>query len=157
MAKVDPREETAGRPGPVRTSSGTRAAFRLAPLTPGVSSQEGGANDVEPAPAAPVREEMPTRELDLDQLRAMALRCASDVGADEPGLSPSPPRPRLQLILAEEPERATTTEARDALVAIDDTAGPRPVRTSNLAAAAVVALALALGVVAALAAYGALP
>ena len=84
MAKVDPREK-AGQSGPVRTSSGTRVAALVAPLPHDVPSLPV-ANDVHHAPEAPeahdeaVREEMPTRELDLEQIRAMALRCASDVG-----------------------------------------------------------------------------
>jgi hypothetical protein len=98
MAKADPRETT-DRTGPVRTSSGTRvAAGRLTPLAPGVPSRQR-ANDVN---------DMPTRELDSAQLRAMALRCASDVdaggGAHDPAAMPAagqPRRRRLELVLAE--------------------------------------------------------
>jgi hypothetical protein len=153
MAKVDPRETT-GRSGPVRTSSGTRVAVRLTPLTPDVTSQTG-ANDAHHVPA---KEEMPTRELDLEQLRAMALRCASDVGAEEPSLAPapSPLRPHLELVLAEEPDDSTLAR-RAAIAEIDDVEVARPRRSSGLVAAAVIVVALAIGTIAALAVYGALP
>jgi hypothetical protein len=156
MAKVDPRDTT-GRAGPVRTSSGTRAAVRLAPLTPGVASQ-AGANDIEPRPEAPAREEMPTRELDLEQLREMALRCASDVGAEEsrPAAEASPLRPHLELVLVEEPDDSLPSR-RAATAEIDDARMARPARSASLVAAAVVVVALAAGMVAALAVYGALP
>ena len=162
MAKVDPRETT-GRAGPVRTSSGTRAAARLAPLTPSVASQPG-ANDVDPGPEAPeardvpVREEMPTRELDLEQLRAMALRCASDFGAEEPGRAgaPSPRRPHLELVLVEEPDDSPQSR-RAATAEIDDAQVARPARSASPLAAAVVVVSLAIGTIAALAVYGALP
>jgi len=152
MAKVDPREK-AGQSGPVRTSSGTRAAVRVAPLPPDVAALPV-ANDVHHAPQArheSVREEMPTRELDLEQIRAMALRCASDVGVDEPRLVPvpSPQRPHLELVLVDEPDRAG--EAGDS----GELQRPRP--WASLAAAVVVVVSLAIAVFAALAVYGALP
>src|ERR1700722_13398424 len=152
MAKVDPREK-AGQSGPDRTSSGTRAAGRVAALPPDVTSLPV-ANDVHHAPEGrdeSVREEMPTRELDLEQIRAMALRCASDVGVDEPRLVPvpSPQRPHLELVLVDEPDRAGT--------AVDHGEVPRPGRWASLAAAVVVLVSLAIAVFAALAVYGALP
>jgi len=98
MAKADPRK-TVDRTGPARTSSGTRAAVRLTRLEPSVPSRRG-ANDFN---------DMPTRELDSVQLRAMALRCASDVGAGEGAQHPTsmpaaekPSRRRLELVLAED-------------------------------------------------------
>jgi hypothetical protein len=154
MAKLEPREAT-GRTGPVRTSSGTRVAVRLSPLAPGVASQTG-ANDVYPeqeGPPASARAEMPTRELDLEELRAMALRCASDFGAEEPDPS-SPARPRLELILVEEQEEAPS--ARRGEIAADSVGKGRPRRSAGLAAA-MVATALVVGVCAALAVYGAWP
>ncbi len=166
MAKVDPREKV-GRTGPVRTSSGTRAVVRVASLPPDVSSLPG-ANDVQPSPEVndrPCRDEMPTRELDLEQIRAMALRCASDVGGDAPGLTPapSPLRPRLELVLGEEADSARTALAAsddvadvDAVDAID-IEGLLPERSSSLAAAAVVVVALVVATLAALGVYGALP
>ena len=152
MAKVDPREKV-GQSGPVRTSSGTRAAVRVAPLPPDVTSLPV-ANDVHHAPEArdeSVREEMPTRELDLEQIRAMALRCASDVGVDEPRLVPvaSPQRPHLELVLVDEPDRAGA--------AIDPGELPRTGPWASLAAAVVVVVLLSIAVFAALAVYGALP
>jgi hypothetical protein len=158
MAKVDPREK-AGRSGPVRTSSGTRAAVRVAPLAPDVTSLTG-ANDVREGPDVrdgrdvAVREEMPTRELDLEQIRAMALRCASDFGADEPGLAPapSPPRPHLELVLVEEPDNAPASAA-----GIDDAEVARPGRSAGVVAAAIVLVALAIATIGALAVYGAFP
>lgn len=107
MAKADPRE-TIERTGPVRTSSGTRvAAVRLTPLEPSVSSRRG-ANDFH---------DMPTRELDQAQLRAMALRCASDVGAGEGAHHPAPmpatekpSRRRLELVLAEDEARLAAAD-----------------------------------------------
>jgi hypothetical protein len=97
MAKADPRETTS-RPGPVRTESGTRvAAARLTPvqLQTGTASPRA-ANDVN---------EMPTRELDLEELRAMALRCASDIGPAKAAPTPAADtrlRPRLELVLTDE-------------------------------------------------------
>jgi hypothetical protein len=103
MAKLEPRDAT-GQPGPQRLASGTRvAAVRLTPLTPSVTSR-ASENDIS---------QMPTQQLDVEELRAMALRCASDVGADEPGVAPAcepappavidePSRPRLELVFAED-------------------------------------------------------
>jgi hypothetical protein len=159
MAKVDPREAT-GRPGPVRTESGTRARVRVAPVAPEVTAQPG-ANDVQPEREERyVRPEMPTRELDLDSIRALALRCASDVGAEakvsppapapeakpKPSPKPSPKRARLELVLTEE---------------ADETPAPRPGRSwGRTLGLLVVVLALATGALAALQAlqtYGILP
>ena len=86
----------------------------------------------------------------------MALRCASDVGPDEPGLAaaPSPLRPHLELVLVDEPERASSASPA---AANEDVELPRPGRWASLVAAAVVAVALAVATLAALAVYGALP
>src|ERR1700722_5823977 len=151
MAKADPRE-TPGRPGPVRTSSGTRVAARRASLEvlETVESEvaaQRSANDVN---------EMPTRELDLEQLRAMALRCASDVGSAERSHPASPipgaeePRPRLELVLA-----------GDAPLFPRDADGPegavRHSRRSGVLALVVVVVVLAVASVAACEVYGLLP
>jgi hypothetical protein len=58
-------------PGPVRTVSGTRPAIRL--------------ERVVPAPIANDADDSPTQRLGIAELRAMALRCASDV---EPAAPP---------------------------------------------------------------------
>jgi hypothetical protein len=106
MGKPDPRETT-GRPGPVRTSSGTRViAVRVTtPIEPSVTAQRS-ANDVN---------ELPTMELDTDQLRALALHCASDVGHVEPAEPPpaadKPSRPRLQLVFIEDEEPRVVLDA----------------------------------------------
>jgi hypothetical protein len=159
MAKLDPRGTT-DRQGPVRTSSGTRAAVRLAPITPSVASRPG-ANDVDvdvdiDADPMPAREEMPTRELDMEELRAMALRCASDVGAEAPvvgartheasSTSPADPhraraRPRLEIIFSEDVDDAPVARAR------------RPARFALVVLVAVLAIAT----LAALKAYAVLP
>jgi hypothetical protein len=145
MAKLDP-QGTIDRSGPVRTSSGTRPAMRLAPITPSVASHPG-ANDVD---ATPAREEMPTRELDLEELRAMALRCASDVGAEAtvahavspgPAADPQHARPRLEIVFTEDVDDLPVARAR------------RPARF----ALAVVLTALAIATFAALKAYAVLP
>jgi hypothetical protein len=152
MAKGEPRETNA-QPGPVRTSSGTRvAAVRLAPLDPDVTSKKGD-NDVNQPPA---RDEMPTRELDLEQLRAMALRCASDVGADEP-LAPAPVRPRLQLVFTDEAGIAPAPpSAAGTVIDRDEIEAPRPRRLGRTLLLLVL-FALPLATVAALSAYGLLP
>jgi len=146
MAKVDPRETT-GKPGPVRTSSGTRVAMRVTTLEPDVAWQRG-ANDLH---------DMPTRELDLDEVRAMALRCASDVGPSErahpsapvpPGAEPS--RPRLQLVLPED-------EAPTSAVDVDPPDGQVGSRRSWGLAFVVVFAVLATATAAAFEVYGVLP
>jgi hypothetical protein len=142
MAKADPRE-TADRTGPVRTSSGTRvAAGRLTPVEPGVASRRG-ANDVG---------DMPTRELDQAELRAMALRCASDVGTPAPmPVAEKPSRRRLELVL---------TDVEAPLAAVDgDLVGREedpPRRHGGLALVLVVAV-LAMAAVAAYGLYGVVP
>jgi hypothetical protein len=148
MAKADPRETT-DRTGPVRTSSGTRvAAGRLTPLAPGVPSRQR-ANDVN---------DMPTRELDSAQLRAMALRCASDVdaggGAHDPAAMPvagMPRRRRLELVLAEveAPPGAVDGELAEGEV--------RPARRHGGLALVLVLTVLAMVAVAAYRLYGIAP
>jgi hypothetical protein len=147
MAKVDPRETT-GKPGPVRTSSGTRVAMRITTLEPDVAWQRG-ANDMH---------DMPTRELDLDEVRAMALRCASDVGPTQRAhpAAPVPPsaepsRPRLQLVLHEDeaPSSAVDADLLEGLVGRS--------RRSWAVALAVLVLALATATAAAFEVYGVLP
>ncbi len=144
---MDPRERT-GKPGPVRTSSGTRVAMRVTTLEPDIAWQRG-ANDLH---------DMPTRELDLDEVRAMALRCASDVGPAERAhpSAPVPPaaepsRPRLQLVLHED-------EAPSSAVGVDPADGPvgRPRRSWGLALV-VVFVVLATATAAAFEVYGVLP
>ena len=158
MAKVEPRETT-GRPGPVRTSSGTRvAAVHRTPLTPSVASQPS-ANDIS---------QMPTQELDLEQLRAMALRCASDVGAEEPALAaacdqaPMPvrdetshPRPRLALVFTEEPDETPGT-SHAATADLEEAEVERPRRLGRFVLALIL-IALAVAAVAAFDAYVVLP
>ncbi len=148
MAKADPRE-TMDRTEPVRTSSGTRvAAGRLTPLEPGVASRRG-ANDVN---------DMPTRELDSVQLRAMALRCASDVDAGEGAHDPvsmsvagKPPRRRLELVLAdvEAPLAAVDGDLADGEV--------RPSRRHGGLALVLVITVLAMVAIAAYRVYGVMP
>jgi hypothetical protein len=148
MAKADPRE-TIDRTGPVRTSSGTRvAAGRLTRLEPGVPSRRG-ANDFN---------DMPTRELDQVELRAMALRCASDVDAGEGAhdsapmpVAGKPPRRRLELLLA---------EVEAPLAAVDgDLAGREagPSRRHGGLALLLVVAVLAMAAVAAYGLYGIVP
>ncbi len=142
MAKADPRE-TMDRTGPVRTSSGTRvAAGRLTPLEPGVPSRRG-ANDVN---------DMPTRELDSAQLRAMALRCASDVDAGEGAHDPAPMpvagkprRRRLELVLA---------EVEAPLAAVDGDLAGREAAPSRRYGGLALVLVVAVLAMAAVAAYG---
>ncbi|HEY3817728.1 MAG TPA: hypothetical protein VGL81_11180 [Polyangiaceae bacterium] len=148
MAKAEPRDTT-GRPGPVRTSSGTRvAAARLTPLEPSVASQRA-ANDIS---------EMPTRELDVEQLRAMALHCASDIGFGEPA-APHPTRapatdassrPRLELVLTEDEALADAMAAE-----LHDGDSSRSWRSVGIALVVMVVLALASGAV--FEAYGVWP
>ena len=171
MAKAGPRETT-GRPGPVRTSSGTRvAAARLTPVQPPAVASPRGANDdiretltaVQPPAVASPRgaydiSETPTRELDLEQLRAMALRCASDVGQGEQEYDAAPmpaadkpSRPRLELVLAEDERPLDAIDA--------DRPGGRVDRSRRpgVLALVVVLLVLALATLAALEVYGLLP
>ncbi len=146
MAKVDPRETT-DKPGPVRTSSGTRVAMRVTTLEPDVAWLRG-ANDLH---------DMPTRELDLDEVRAMALRCASDVGPAERAhpAAPVPPaaepsRPRLQLVLNDEaPSSAVEVDPPDGQLG--------PSRRSWGLALVVVFVVLATATAAAFEVYGVLP
>jgi len=147
MGKADPREKTA-TPGPVRTSSGTRVAMRITTLEPDVAWLRG-ANDLH---------DMPTRELDLDEVRAMALRCASDVGPAERAhpSAPVPPaaepsRPRLQLVLHEDeaPSPAIDVDSVDAQVGRS--------RRSWAVALVVVLVVLATATAAAFEVYGVLP
>jgi len=146
MAKADPRETT-DRPGPVRTSSGTRIAARRAPL-------ESVESDVVAPRSANDVNEMPTRELDLEQLRAMALRCASDVGSAERTHPASPipgaregSRPRLELVLADEAPPSSGDADRD------ERAVHRS-RRSGVLAFVVVIVVLAAAAVAACEVYG---
>lgn len=144
---MDPRETT-GKPGPVRTSSGTRVAMRITTLEPDVAWLRG-ANDLH---------DMPTRELDLDEVRAMALRCASDVGPAERAhpSAPMPPadepsRPRLQLVLHED-------EAPSSAIDVDSLEGQvRRSRRSWALALVVVLIVLATATAAAFEVYGVLP
>lgn len=142
---MDPRE-TADKPGPVRTSSGTRVAMRITTLEPDVAWQRG-ANDLH---------DMPTRELDLDEVRAMALRCASDIGPAERAHPPVPPaaepsRPRLQLVLHEDepPSSAMDVDPLEGQVGRS--------RRSWALALVVVLIVLATATAAAFEVYGVLP
>jgi len=142
MAKTDPRE-TLDRTGPVRTSSGTRVAVGgLTRLEPGVPSRRG-ANDVD---------DMPTRELDSAQLRAMALRCASDVDAGDGARDPAPvpgagkpARRRLELVLA---------DVEAPLAAVDDELAGGELAPSRRHGALALMLVVAVLAIAAVAAYG---
>jgi hypothetical protein len=110
-AKADPQRAYAER-GPVRTESGTRVvAVRLTPETP--------ASAREPRPSVSDVGQMPTRELDVAELRRMALRCASDVdavgGAPAAALDAEPARD-----LIEAPPLARTPARLELVYADDD-------------------------------------
>jgi hypothetical protein len=147
MGKADARDKI-GQAGPVRTSSGTRVAMRITTLEPDPAWQRG-ANDMH---------DMPTRELDLDEVRAMALRCASDIGPAQrahpsapvlPAAEPS--RPRLQLVLHEDeaPSSAVDADLPEGLAGRS--------RRSWALALVIVVVALATATAAAFEVYGVLP
>ena len=88
MAKVEARAiggPTIAKPGPVRTSSGTRQAIRLEAQPPPIA-RAPSANDADD-----------TKQLHAAELREMALRCASDVLA-QPKPPSSPPPALVDLV-----------------------------------------------------------
>ncbi len=103
MAKLDARANagvTNTKPGPVRTSSGTRQAIRLEPQSPPIA-RAPSANDGDD-----------TKQFHAAELREMALRCASDVLAEPK--PPSSPPPELVALVDDEDILEDVDEQKDA-------------------------------------------